>query len=95
MREGEGGRSSACSSTYPEKSSARTSSQVAEDGSFEITALPPGGYTLFTVENRSTLDLWDPDVQRAFRASGEHVSLDAKGTATVDLTVIKEPEEPL
>jgi len=79
----------------PEKSSARTSSQVAEDGSFEITALPPGGYTLFAVENRSTLDLWDPDVQRAFRASGEHVSLDAKGAATVDLTVIKEPEEPL
>lgn len=82
-------------SDEPEKNSARTSSQIAEDGSFDLLAMPPGGYTLFAVENRSALDLWDPDVQRAFRASGEHVSLDKKGSATVELTVIKEPDEPL
>ncbi len=79
----------------PEKSSAHTSSQVSEDGSFELSAMPPGGYTLFAVENRSALDLWDPDVQWAFRASGRHVSLSAKETATVELSVIKEPDEPL
>ena len=79
----------------PEKSSARTSTQVTEDGSFELPAMPPGGYTLFAVENRSALDLWDPDVQRAFRSSGEHVSLSAKETATVELSVINEPDEPL
>lgn len=78
-----------------EHTTAPTSAEVGEDGSFEITGVPPGGYTVFAVERRSVLDLWDPDVQQVFRVSGEHVSLDKKGSATVELTVIKEPDEPL
>jgi len=57
--------------------------------------MPPGGYTLFAVEDRSALDLWDPDVRQALRSLSEHVLLGPKKTATVELTVIKEPDEPL
>jgi len=72
-----------------------TSAAVSDDGSFEMLNLPPGGYTLFAVSARSALDLWDPDVRKAVGASGKHVQLDSKEKATVELTLIPEPDEPL
>lgn len=79
----------------PEQYAGQTTVAVSDDGSFEILNLPPGGYTFFAVSARSALDPWDPDVRKALKASGKHVQLDSKEKATVELTVIPEPDEPL
>ncbi len=78
-----------------EQYSGTTSAQVADDDSFKVLNVAPGGYTLFAVPARSALDLWDPDVRQALRARGKHLQLDSKEQATVELILIEEPDEPL
>jgi hypothetical protein len=79
----------------PEQFAGSTSATVGDDDSFEMLDLPPGGYTLFAVSERSALDLWDPDVRKALRTSGKHLQLDPKEQAVVELSPIPEPDEPL
>lgn len=67
--------------------------EAAEDGSFQISGLPPGEYSVFAVVRESEVDLWDPAVRWALRSYGTKVHLDSGESATIEVRLVSENPE--
>ncbi|MGH9521590.1 MAG: carboxypeptidase regulatory-like domain-containing protein [Terriglobales bacterium] len=61
--------------------------QSDSDGSFELTSIPPGTYTLVAIENGWDLEWSNPEVMKPFLASGEKVQVAIDGHYHVDAKV--------
>jgi hypothetical protein len=67
---------------------------VRPDGQFTISSLAPGSYRVVACDTPQEIDFHSPDGLAAWAGKGETVSVDAGGSAHVELSVISSEANP-
>jgi len=65
------------------------------EGNFDLNGIPPGSYTAVAAPSRDSFECSDPEVRRALRKLGKEVKLTASGSSSIELILVREPDQPL